>query len=561
MPELVQTLGRERPPDVARRPFPRPCDWALLGGALLVLFTVCLGTRGLNEPDEGRYGAVAFAMAAPGGDWWEPRMSGWGHYDKPPLIYWATAASFRLFGVHEWTARLPSLAGAALTLAGLGWAAGRLRGPRVAWWAVLVCGTSLQFWLLGRVLSPDMLLCGWCTLAVAAWAECRRRGGAWGFWLLSLLCWTLAWWTKATCALIPLAGLAVGISVARDQAGRRALRLPWLLPLLVALGSPWYVSMLWRYPDLRAFFFVRELAGRVAGNVNGRHGSPIYYLPVSLAGWLPWWPVAVWRWSRGRMRFPTGGWSVVARHWSGRLGEEGWIVAVGLIVFSAISSKLPTYTLPLMPWAALTMARVISRRAEPVADRPPVRLLLPAGGFAVVAVAGLLLSPRYETRLGINSSLRNVCRFLASHGARRVDLDHYWPSTEIYLPGTAVYYTVRDDAATLRKEAARGFGKPHEQRFHERPSDPGKPPNRFSEITPWPALPADDPQAAALADGEIWFVRFVPQKDSPFNAFINRAPADHPPELMLRDGDFRVYRTVLAHGRLPGERADPPPSP
>ena len=179
----------------------------------------------------------------------------------------------------------------------------------------------------------------------------------------------------------------------------------------------------------------------------------------------------------------------------------------------------------------------------------------------MVAVLGILLLPRFETRLGINSSLRGVSRFLAAHAARRVDFDHYWPSMEIYLPATAVYYVVRDDAATQRREAARGFGKTHEHRFHERPSDGGQPPNRFSEMTPWPALPPDDPRAAALGDGEIWFVRFLPQKDSPFNDFINRPPDGHPPELMLRDGDFRVYRTVLTHGRLPGENGSPLSSP
>ena len=84
------------------------------GGFFSVLLGFGLGSRGLNEPDEGRYANIAMAMAAPGGDWWEPRQSGYGHYDKPPLIYWATALSFRAFGLNEWAARLPALFGAAL---------------------------------------------------------------------------------------------------------------------------------------------------------------------------------------------------------------------------------------------------------------------------------------------------------------------------------------------------------------------------------------------------------------------------------------------------------------
>ena len=43
--------------------FPRPRDWWLLAAALGVLFTICLGSRGLNDPDEGRYANIAMAMA------------------------------------------------------------------------------------------------------------------------------------------------------------------------------------------------------------------------------------------------------------------------------------------------------------------------------------------------------------------------------------------------------------------------------------------------------------------------------------------------------------------
>lgn len=269
-------------------------DWWWLATGLLALFIFGLGSRGLNEPDEGRYAIMGQAMAQPGGDWWEPRLSGYAHYDKPPLLYWVTALSFRVLGFSEWAARVPPLLGAVLALTGLAWAAWRLHGERVAWWSVLVCGTSVQFWVMGRVLSPDMLLTGWCALAVGAWAECRHRDGAWRWWGLSLTFWTLGWWTKATPALIPLAGLTVGTWLTGDRRGRRALRPGLLLPAIILLGSPWYVSMLHRYPELKSFFFGRELAGRMTGKVDGRHGTMFYYVPVSLGAWLPWWPLAAW---------------------------------------------------------------------------------------------------------------------------------------------------------------------------------------------------------------------------------------------------------------------------
>ena len=50
-------------------------------------------------------------MAATG-DWVTPRLNGLKYFEKPPLQYWATAAAYQAFGVHEWTARLwPALAG------------------------------------------------------------------------------------------------------------------------------------------------------------------------------------------------------------------------------------------------------------------------------------------------------------------------------------------------------------------------------------------------------------------------------------------------------------------
>lgn len=460
--------------------------WLLLALALAALFLIGLGTRGLNEPDEGRYANIGRAMAL-SGDWWEPRMSGYAHYDKPPLIYWATAASFQAFGYNEWAARAPSLLGAWMALAGVSWAAWRLRGERAAWHAALLCGASVQFWVLGRILSPDMLLTGWCTLAIAAWAECRHRGGAWRWWLLSLAFWTLAWWTKATPALIPLAGLTAGVYLTRDRAGQAALR-PWLLlPAILVLGSPWYLSMLHRHPELQQFFFGRELAGRMAGRVDGRHGSPLYFLPVSLAAWLPWWPLAARAVWRRRATIFSG--------WVQRLGVEGWIVLAGLAIFSAAASKLPTYTLPLAPWVALVFARLIGRR------------VVIAAVFAALVTAGAFVIPWYESALGVNSSTREVCAYLRAHGARHVAADRYWPGMEFYLGDDAPRYVARD------------------KNIRQRASDPGLPPDRFV-----------DPEAWQPAPGE-WLVHFRKVRRSRL-----RAVTPAPGERWTRLGDFEVLR-------------------
>jgi 4-amino-4-deoxy-L-arabinose transferase-like glycosyltransferase len=507
-------------------PFPRRRDWWLLAAGLLFLFVFALGARGLNEPDEGRYANIALAMARPGADWWEPRMSGFAHYDKPPLIYWTTALSLRAFGVNEWAARVPSFLGAVFALVGLGWAAARLHGARVAWWAVLVCGTSVQFWALGRVLSPDMLMTGWCTLAIAAFTECRHRDGVWSFWGLSLLFWTLAWWTKATPALIPLAGLAAGVWIAGDARGRRALRLWLLLPAILVLGSPWYLSMLHTHPELNQFFFGRELAGRMAGSVDGRRGSKFYYLVVSLIAWLPWWPVAVWAWWRQRAdaEADTGG-----GPWYRRIGLEGWIVLAGLLIFSLAASKLPTYTLPLAPWAALLMGRPLARlhrREQP--DAPPHWLFWPAGAFALVTVVGGIVMPHFESALGVNSSLRDVCRFLKLQHVRHADLDHYWAGSEFYLDPDAIRYVI-----------------PHD-RQQERATDPGQFPGLFIEPDAWLDRTAGDVRAPGERLQERWLVRFSRQKGTAFENLFNSIKRSNDRDRIIRIGNFELLRTRAA---------------
>ena len=337
--------------------------------------------------------------------------------------------------------------------------------------------------------------------------------------------------------LIPLAGLAAGIWLTGDQIGKRALRLSLLLPAILVLGSPWYLSMLHRYPELKTFFFYRELAGRLAGKVDGRHGSKLYYIPVSLAGWLPWWPCGAWLTWRQRARLFAGTTGEMWRMWRQRLGIEGWIVVVGLIILSCAGSKLPSYTVTLAPWVALGLARLI----VPKAAMTPAPFLLTAAGTAAFMMVGVLvIPPRVEGRFGVNSTTREVCRFLQTHGARRVDSDRYWAGMEFYLGTDTVHYVTRvTDPPTpnLTEEMkARRMRKAHRR---ERASDLGESPDRFIEPDQWPALPPRaSAQASPTAAGHWWLVHFRRQSGSRLLAFISHGD----PTKTVRIGDFVLYQ-------------------
>lgn len=486
-------------------------DFVLLIVFFGLLLTFLLGSRGLNEPDEGRYANIASTIFSPDTHWWEPRMSGFAHYDKPPLTYWTTGLAFRWLGTNEWAARATPLLGACLALTGLFWAAWRLYGPQVAWWATLLCGTLGQFWVLARFLSPDMLLTGWTTLAIAAWAEARHRGGDWGFWSLSLVFWTLAWWTKATAALIPLAGLAVGLLILRDSAGRKALKPLLTLLCILALGSPWYLWLMAKYPGISSFFFERELAGRVVGHVDGRRGPIYYHLLLIFLLWIPWLPVI------GTALTVRHAWPRWGRPLVNAMGVEGWIVLVGLLILSVISSKLPTYTLPLAPWAALLLARALLKLRAILSPQAFRWLVAPTLGTTLVLfICAATLAPRIDHRIGLNSSVKTVAHELQQRGARVIFTDRYWPGMEFYF-GPKVHYVV---------------GKEPRQRADDNGFCPEIGDTHFCLPEKW------EQRLSRVKDPGVWIMHYPRNKNSPFLPYLR----DHPDLEQVRVGSILLVR-------------------
>jgi 4-amino-4-deoxy-L-arabinose transferase-like glycosyltransferase len=71
----------------------------------MVLYLLPLPFTPLMEPDEGRYSAIPNEMNTTG-DYVTPRLKGAVYFEKPPLSYWATALSFKIFGKNEFASRL-----------------------------------------------------------------------------------------------------------------------------------------------------------------------------------------------------------------------------------------------------------------------------------------------------------------------------------------------------------------------------------------------------------------------------------------------------------------------
>ncbi len=308
-------------------------------------------------------------MAA-SGDWVTPRLNGIKYFEKPPLHYWAGAAAFTLFGQHEWTARLWSALTGALGIV-LAWYAGqRLFGAAAGLYAAVVLGSSLMYVVVGHLNTLDMgltlfLFAALCAFLLAQRDEASARENA--VWM------HMAWAAMAGAVLtkglvglvIPGATLVLYTLVQRDWRLWQRLHLITGLLLFLVITAPWFVIVSMRNPEFAWFFFVHEHFLRYTTTIHQRVEPWYYFLPLLIAGWLPWTAVvadAAWRaWK------PEPGATFQVRRflliWCGFV----------LLFFSVSGSKLPPYILPLFPAAALLdrlAADVRLGHSARLADRP-----------------------------------------------------------------------------------------------------------------------------------------------------------------------------------------------
>ena len=325
---------------------------------LLILLVLLLafafqGSRGLWSPDEGRYVGVALEMIERG-DYLHPHLHfEHPHYTKPPLTYWAIAASLNLFGHSEWAARLPHALAYVFTVL-LVWAIGRtLFDESRARLATLFHATALLPVIAAQAVTTDTLLTLWETLALFGFVRAWRSPRQTRWVLLMWLGFGLAFLTKGPPGLLPLLAVAVLLVWQRDWALlRRLFRWPGLLLFLV-VGGGWYLWVLADTPGLLDYLLRFEVVERIAGAAHHRHGEwyggLLVYGPTLLIGTLPW------------------GLLLLARPWrQGKSGGNGdrlrflwlWFLSP-LAVFMLARSRLPFYLLPLFVPLALLLAAAI----------------------------------------------------------------------------------------------------------------------------------------------------------------------------------------------------------
>jgi 4-amino-4-deoxy-L-arabinose transferase-like glycosyltransferase len=351
-----------------------------------------LGALGFVGPDEPRYAWIARDMAE-SGDWVTPRLYGHPWFEKPPLFYWGAALSFKLFGVNEAAARLPSAFSALLATLAMAWLAWRLYGAETARWLLLLLPTTVGMIGFSHAAATDMPFSAMLTIAVVFAASIVGLTHNENSPILPRTPWLaliffgfylgLAVLAKGPAAII-LSGGAVLLWAVLTKRWRDAFRC--LHPVAIAsfclTALPWYVLCSRRNPDFFRVFIIEHNFKRFL-TPEFQHIQPFwFYGPIILVALFPWTlflaPVKI----------------DALRDWPNRRASPAPFLffvswALSPVVFFSISqSKLPGYVLPALPPLVILLADVVGRyaRAEERAPRWP--LLATA---AVLLLAGLTI--------------------------------------------------------------------------------------------------------------------------------------------------------------------------
>lgn len=348
------TTGQRR--TAGRVPHFLPGNRLLLASLLLLILVVWFEPAGfwLAEPDETRYAEIPREMLA-SGDFVTPLLNSVPYLEKPPLFYWANAASLRMFGESPWAARLPARLAALGTTFLIFLAAGRLWGARSGLAAaILFLASPLGFGLSRLNIMDGMLTFFFTATILAGYSTIRRSEAGKSALLVSSLAGVAAaggMLTKGLVAVVLPGAILLLWSLATRRARHlRPLLLGPALPIFLLLAVPWFVVMERRHSGFLEFFFIHEHVVRFSTSVHHREGPFYYYLPVLVAGFLPGFPFLI------SALKDSGGWARQRREHAEELLFLIWFGVV-FVFFSVSGSKLVPYVLPAWPALAALAAR------------------------------------------------------------------------------------------------------------------------------------------------------------------------------------------------------------
>jgi 4-amino-4-deoxy-L-arabinose transferase-like glycosyltransferase len=336
------------------------------------------------------------------GDWVTARLDGIAYLEKSPLKYWMMAVSFKIFGVHDWSARIP-IALATVLLCWLtarfgAWAFGR----RAGMYSGLVLATCVGLFLFTRILIPDVILT--LTITLALWSllrtleEGERHPTRWAMTMWAAMGTGLLL-KGLIAAVFPVAAGLLYLYLTRQLFVRRTWKLlrPFSgMAVFLAIAAPWHVLATLANPpyldftmhsergSYHGFFWFYFINEHVLRFLNMRYPRdyntvPRLYFWLFHSLWLFPWSVYLPATVRLSYRKPDRASRVrlLALCWAGFI-----------LIFFTFSTTQEYYSMPCYPALALLLGSAIASGAPML--RWGTRAIAAVATLAAVAIATIL---------------------------------------------------------------------------------------------------------------------------------------------------------------------------
>jgi len=339
-------------------------------------------------------------------DWVTPRLDRVIYLEKPPLYYWPMMFSYMIFGVHDWSARIP----VALSVIGLAWLTAAMGvwafGRRAGLYAGLCMATCVGLFLFTRIQIPDVMLT--LTIALAMWAFLRAldpdepRPRLWSFLLAASL--GIGLLIKSLIGVVfPVAAAVIYLFLTKQlflrQTWRRLRPLSGFL-IALAIAAPWHVLatlrnppyFVWTFQSIPGqyhgflwFFFINEQLLRFLNLRYPRDYNTVPRLWFWLFHFLWLFPWSVYFPAIAKLSYKpldrAGRTSLLALCWTGFL-----------LIFFTFSTTQEYYSMPCYPALALLLGSAMA--ADSAWIRRGTRVLSGVAALAAVACFAIFMAVR-----------------------------------------------------------------------------------------------------------------------------------------------------------------------
>jgi len=335
------------------------------------------------------------------GDWVTAHLDGIPYLEKSPLKYWMMAVSYMIFGVHDWSARLP----VALAAVILCWLTARIGAwafsARAGLYAGLSLATCIGLFLFTRILIPDVVLT--LTITLAMWSLLRAleedepRPRLWA-WTMSASVGVGLLLKGLIAAVFPIGGGLLYLLLTRRLFVRRTwqrLRPFSGVAIILLIAAPWHILATIRNPpyfvftmrsapgEYHGFFWFYFFNEHLLRFLNMRYPRDYNTVP------------RVWFWLFHLLwLFPWSAFLAAAARLSykpidraGRMRLLALCWTGFLLVFFTFSSTQEYYSMPCYPALALLIGCAI---AKDVWIRPGVAVVSFIAAAAAIAIAVIL---------------------------------------------------------------------------------------------------------------------------------------------------------------------------